>query len=137
MFYVKMLWFKKVCIFGSLCFFSKMDVLFFILELLIFHFPLASGFPFALREENLLFVLFFKVCSYEILSVLYFSLSVLYTVYFVVRCCDLCGVLYLFILSQLCTIYNEKKMLKKTITTKLLWVVIPISVKGNSMVGFL
>lgn len=42
------------------------------------------------------------------------SLSVLYTVYFVVHCLDLCGVLmYLFILFQLCRIYNEKK-LKKT-----------------------
>lgn len=38
------------------------------------------------------------------------SLSVLYPVYFVVRCCDICGVLmYLFILFQLCRISNEKK----------------------------
>lgn len=44
---------------------------------------------------------------------LYFSLSVLYTVYFVVRCCDLYGVLYLFILFQLCTISNEKKCSRK------------------------
>lgn len=43
----------------------------------------------------------------------FISLSVLYTVYFVVRCCDLCGVLmYLFILFQLCRIYNETKLKK-------------------------
>ena len=42
------------------------------------------------------------------------SLAVLYTVYFVVHCCDLCGVLmYLFVLFQLCKIYNEKKKLKE------------------------
>lgn len=79
-----------------------------ILELLSFYFPT----PFhLLREENfsLLFLnlMFF---FYEMFAVLYLSLSVLYPVYFVVRCCDICGVLmYLFILFQLCRISNEKR----------------------------
>lgn len=67
------------------------------MELLRFHF--SHAFPLALRDERNV-CLFFHLgfFFYETFSVLYFSLSVLYTVYFVVRCCDLCGVLmYLFI----------------------------------------
>lgn len=65
------------------------------------------------RQEKNVFcfvVLFF----YKIFSVLYFSLSVLCTVYFVVLfCCDLCGVLmYLFFCSN-CVEFIMKK-LKKT-----------------------
>lgn len=90
------------------CLFFRQGVL--ILELLSFYFPT----PFhLLREENfsLLFlklnVPFFMRCSQ---CFIYLSLSVLYPVYFVVRCCDICGVLmYLFILFQLCRISNEKR----------------------------
>lgn len=66
------------------------------------------------RRENCWCFLFRILFLGDILSALLLSLSVLYTVYFVVRCCDLCGVLmYLFILFQLFRIYNETK-LKKT-----------------------
>lgn len=63
---------------------------------------------------------------------LYFSLSVLYTVYFVVHCCDLCGVLmYLFILFQLCRIYNETNLQENQSQHNNLRVFIPISAPGN------
>lgn len=93
------------------CFFFREGFL--ILELLSFHF--SHAFPFAQRREKC-FVLFFKfsVLFFMRYSQCFTSLSVLYTVYFVVRCCDLCGVLmYLFILFQLCRIYNEKKTSRK------------------------
>lgn len=55
----------------------------------------------SLRKEIFLGLL------WDILSAL---LRSLFLVYFVVRCCDLCGVLmYLFILFQLCRIYNGEK----------------------------
>lgn len=82
------------------------------MELLSFHF--SHAFPLALREERIVGVFYLGFFIGDILSALLLSLSVLYTVYFVVRCCDLCGVLmYLFILFQLFRIYNETK-LKKT-----------------------
>lgn len=59
-----------------------------------------------LREESF----FLGIFLWDILSALFLSL---FTVYFVVRCCDICGVLmYLFILFQLCRIYNEKNPTK-------------------------
>lgn len=66
------------------------------------------------------------------------SLSVLYTVYFVVRCCDLCGVLmYLFILFQLCRIYNEKKTQENQSHPFILRVFIHVSaVKKNTILEF-
>lgn len=54
----------------------------------------------------------------KIFSVLNFSLSVLYTVYFVVCCCDLCGVLIIFILCSSCVeSMMKKRKLEKTNNT--------------------
>lgn len=102
MFYIKDIVVKS-------CFFREG---FLILELLSFHFPM----PFhLLREERNVFCFFYLVFFFLMrYSQCFTSLSVLYTVYFVVRCCDFCGVLtYLFILFQLCRIYKEKKTSRK------------------------
>lgn len=101
--------------YNSFGFFRKGDSLFW--NYWVFFF--SHAFPLTLREErNVVFLSRRILFLVAILSAL--LLSVLYTVYFVVRCCDLCGVLmYLFIWFQLCRNYKETKLKKKDHNTLL------------------